>query len=103
MTEADLDLYDDYFKPSGNGRCAVMTVEDKQQRWLDIDCNALQHNDKDFGIICQCKGADCEGLSPPTTTPTTTPKFECSDDWLDGGGTMGCVRFLRKVSSLSNN
>ena len=84
--------------------CAVLTVEDKQHRWLDIGCNDLQYNEKDFGIICQCKGADCEGLSPTTTTTTTTtPKVECSDDWLDVGGTMGCVRFLRKVSSISNN
>ena len=76
----------------------MMTVEDKQHRWLDIGCNDLQYNEKDFGIICQCKGADCEGLSPTTTTTTTTtPKVECSDDWLDAGD-LGCVKFMRKVS-----
>ena len=78
-----------------------MTVEDKQHRWLDIDCNALQYNEKDFGIICQCKDEDCDGLSPTTTSTTTsTPEVECSDDWLDAGGTMGCVKFMRKVSVI---
>ena len=99
MTEADLSLYEGYFQPSEGGSCVVMTVEDRQLRWLDIDCNALQHNDQDFGLVCQCKGADCEAQSPPTST---TPKMECSGDWIDAGG-LGCVRFLRKVSLISGS
>ena len=97
MSAADLSLYGDFFQPSEDGGCVVMTVEDRQLNWLDIDCNALQHNDQDFGIICQCKGADCEAQSPTTST---TPKMECSGDWIDAGG-LGCVRFLRKVSPIS--
>ena len=99
MTEADLSEYEGYFQPSEGGNCAVMTVEDRQLRWLDIDCNALQHNHQDFGMVCQCKGADCQAMSPPTST---TPRMDCSGDWIDAGG-LGCVRFLRKVSSISGS
>ena len=99
MREANLSLYGEYFHPSDAGSCVVMTVEDRHLHWLNIDCNAIQHNEKDFGIVCQCKGADCEARSPTTTT---TPTVECSDDWIDAGG-LGCVSFLRKVSSISNN
>ena len=94
MTAADLGLYGDYFQPSEDRGCVVMTVEDRQLRWLDIDCTALQHNNKEFGIVCQCKGDDC-----PAPPQTTTPKMECSGDWIDAGG-LGCIRFLRKVSSI---
>ena len=77
-----------------------MTVENKQHLWLDIDCNALQYNEKDFGIICQCKDEDCDGLSTTTTTTTTTtPEVECSDGWLNAGD-LGCVKFMRKVSVI---
>ena len=87
--EADLSLYSGYFTPSDDGgKCVVMTVADRVLQWVNIDCMAVEYEDRQLGAVCQCKG-DCD---PPTTT--TTKPVPCQDQWIDAGD-LGCIKFLR--------
>ena len=87
--KADLSLYSDYFNPSNGGSCVVMTVADRELQWVDLDCSALEFQDKQVGSVCQCKGGDCQ----PSAT-TTTPALTCRAGWIDAGN-LGCIKFFR--------